>query len=211
MNPPVYTIGHSTHPIVRFTALLTRHSIATVCDVRSSPYSRFNPQFNRESLHRTLAAYRIGYIFLGQELGARSDDPSCYEQGKVQYDRLARTRLFQKGLDRLEEAAGANRVALMCAEKEPLDCHRTILVARELQARGLAVEHILEDGTLQSHAETMNRLLRLLDLPDFDLFRSREEILEDAYQIRSGQIAYERPTPPPSPDSPARRSPPPRP
>jgi uncharacterized protein (DUF488 family) len=192
MKPVIYTIGHSTHTEERFTALLKMHAIATLCDVRSSPYSRFNPQFNREGLKQVLAEAGVGYLFVGQELGARSDDPACYDGGKVQYDRLARTALFRKGLDRLEETARGGSLALMCAEKDPLDCHRTILVTPHMQARGFRVEHILEDGTLESHEETMNRLLRLLHLPDEDLFRSHEDILEDAYRIRGARIAYER-------------------
>jgi uncharacterized protein (DUF488 family) len=192
MNRIVYTIGHSNHTAERFTALLAMHWIATVCDVRSNPYSRFNPQFNREGLKQVLAASGIGYVFLGQELGARSDDLSCYQRGKVQYDRLARTGLFQKGLDGVEEAARAGRLALMCAEKDPLDCHRTILVAPHVQARGFTVEHILDDGTVENHADTTARLLRLLNLPEQDLFRSHEEILEDAYRIRGARIAYEK-------------------
>ena len=192
MSRVVYTIGHSNHTVERFTALLKMHEIAVVCDVRSSPFSRFNPHFNREGLKHVLSASGVGYLFLGQELGARSEDPSCYEAGKVQYDRLAKTALFQKGLDCLEEAAGRERLAFMCAEKDPLDCHRTILVAPHVEARGFSVEHILEDGTLERHEATMNRLLRLLNLPDEDLFRSHEEILEDAYRLRGAHIAYEK-------------------
>src|SRR5450432_367331 len=204
MNRIVYTIGHSTHTVERFTELLAMHRIATVCDVRSNPYSRFNPQFNREGLEHVLAASGIGYVFLGRELGARSDDLTCYERGKIQYDRLSRTGLFQKGLDRVEEAASADRLALMCAEKDPLDCHRTILVAPQVQARGFAVEHILDDGTLENHADTMTRLLRLLRLPEQDLFRSHEEILEDAYRIPGGRIAYEKEPAPGHPVKPTR-------
>lgn len=192
MNGVVYTIGHSNHTVERFIELLTMHRIATVGDVRSSPYSRFNPQFNREGLKHVLAASGVGYVFLGRELGARSDDPACYELGKVQFDRLAMTGLFQKGLDWVEAAARGDRLALMCAEKEPLDCHRTILVAPHIEARGLAVAHILDDGTLEKHTATLDRLLRLLDLPDQDLFRSHQEILEDAYRIRGARIAYEK-------------------
>jgi len=192
MKPAVYTIGHSNHTLERFTGLLTMHRIATVGDVRSSPHSRFNPQFNREGLKHMLGTSGVGYVFLGRELGARSDDPACYQAGRVQYDRLARTALFQKGLDWVEAAARGDRLALMCAEKDPLDCHRAILVAPHLEARGFTIEHILDDGALESHAETMDRLLRLLDLPDQDLFRSHQDILEDAYRMRGERIAYEK-------------------
>ena len=91
---PVLTIGHSRHPLEAFVALLRRYEVAKVIDVRSTPYSRFNPQFNRESLARNLTACGIEYSFLGVELGGRSDDPSCYENGRIRYDRVAATRRF---------------------------------------------------------------------------------------------------------------------
>jgi len=191
MASVVYTIGHSNHAPERFLELLERHGIAAVVDVRSRPYSRMNPQFNRENLKRLLQAADIGYVFLGRELGARSEDPACYAGSKVQYERLAATELFRQGLDRVCEGLETYRLALMCAEKEPLDCHRTILVARHLRARGVAVQHILEDGGLERHEETLARLRERLRLPESDLFRSEEEVLEDAYRMQGERIAYE--------------------
>src|SRR5258707_92198 len=128
MTDTIYTIGHSTHPIEQFVTLLKSVSITAVSDVRSRPYSRMNPQFNREPLKATLRAEGIKYVFLGKELGARSDDQSCYRNGQLQYDLLAGTELFRQGIERMKEGARSFRIALMCAEKEPLDCHRTILV-----------------------------------------------------------------------------------
>ena len=139
--PSVLTIGHSTHSIEAFVELLRQHGVTALVDVRSAPFSRFNPQFNRATLERDLKAQGIKYVFLGRELGARSDDPGCYDGGRVQYARLARTAGFQAGLGRVVEGAKLYRVALMCAEKEPLECHRTLLVARALVARDVAVEH----------------------------------------------------------------------
>ena len=100
MQDTVFTIGHSTHPQERFIALLRQHGINALCDVRPKPYSRMNPQFNREELEVALQAHGIAYRFLGKELGARSDDPNCYESGRVQYSRLAETNLFKYGLKR---------------------------------------------------------------------------------------------------------------
>ena len=142
----IFTIGHSTHPLDKFIRLLERHDITAICDVRSSPYSQFNPQFNQQELKAGLQERGIKYVFLGEELGARSDDPSCYRDGKVQYDLLAKTELFKRGLERVCKGSEEYRIALMCAEKDPLECHRTILVSRELNKEGLAVEHILADG-----------------------------------------------------------------
>jgi len=188
----VYTIGHSTHQPERFIELLRMHNITAVGDVRSNPYSKMNPQFNRETLKETLAAAEITYVFLGRELGARTPDPSCYVRGKVQYDKLARTELFRAGLERVRTGMGRYRLALMCAEKEPLGCHRGILVARELHTIGIEVLHILSDGSLESHDTAMGRLCAQLKLPQSDLFRTREDVIEEAYRIQGGRIAYEQ-------------------
>ena len=102
MNLNLYTIGHSTHTIEKFIELLLMHSISTVCDVRSSPYSKFNPQFNRELLKEELSKENIAYVFLGKELGPRSDDFDCYKNGKVQYAELAKKEIFHQGLGRLK-------------------------------------------------------------------------------------------------------------
>jgi uncharacterized protein (DUF488 family) len=187
----VYTIGHSTHPLERFIALLQRHEITAIADVRSKPYSRMNPQFNREELKVALRAQGMAYVFLGKELGARSGDPSCYHEGKVQYGRLARTDLFQQGLERVREGAQKHRIALMCAEKEPLDCHRAILVARHIVAQGMEVRHILGDGRLEEHAELMARLVRQLNLPQGDMFAAPEEVTQEAYRLQEDRIAYD--------------------
>lgn len=187
---PVFTIGHSTHSADLFLTLLRQHRIDAVADVRSSPFSRFNPQFNRENLERFLKKNGIHYVFLGKELGARTDDRSCYENGRVQYERLAQTALFQTGLDRVRQGAQRYRIALMCAEKEPLECHRTLLVAKALAERGHTIRHIHADGHLESHEDAMERLLDVTGLPKADFFRSKEELLAEAMARQEAQIAY---------------------
>ena len=189
-NEQVFTIGHSTHPLERFIELLQVAGIDAIADVRSSPYSRFNPHFNRETLRKALRDRGIAYVFLGAELGARSEDPSCYENGRVQYDRLARTELFQAGLQRVRKGAQSHRLALMCAEKDPLECHRTLLVARALAAQGVPVTHVLADGRLEAHSITMNRLLGIVGLPETDLLRSKNELIEAACAMQEERIAY---------------------
>ena len=187
---PVLTIGHSTHPLEAFVALLKRHGVTALADVRSAPFSRFNPQYNKDALERGLKAEGITYVFLGRELGARSDDASCYENGRVQYARLARTELFRRGIERVIRGAQEHRIALMCAEKEPLECHRTLLVARALEDLGVPVEHILADGRLEAHGEAMLRLLDLVGVPRKDLFRSRQELLAEALARQEARVAY---------------------
>ncbi len=191
MTGTIYTIGHSNHTLEHFISLLKQHDINVLCDVRSDPYSRVNPQFNRETLKAALWKTGITYAFFGKELGARSEDPSCYVRGKVQYDRLAQTALFRKGIDALLQRMEGSRLALMCAERDPLDCHRTILVARHLEALGTGVAHILADSSLETQGEVVARLLRQLKIPDYgDLFRTREVMIEDAYKSQGERIAH---------------------
>ena len=185
----VFTIGHSTHGIKAFIALLQRYGITEVADVRSAPYSRFNPQFNREPLANSLAACEIEYAFFGQELGGRPNDASCYENGRIRYNRVSKTRSFQKGIERVVKDTASHCVALMCAEKEPLECHRSLLVAQALQARGIAIKHILADGGLETHAAAMDRMLAMHGyLQQENLFEERNERIERAIARQTEQM-----------------------
>ena len=157
----------------------------------SVPRSRFNPQFNREALAQTLSQRGIKYVFLGEELGARSSDPHCYVEGRASYDLIAKTELFQEGLRRVLRGAETFRLALMCAEKEPLHCHRAILVARHLIEKGADVSHILADGSLEPHGGALDRLVVALRIPGEDMLRTRAQVIEDAYQVQGASIAYE--------------------
>jgi uncharacterized protein (DUF488 family) len=185
----VLTIGHSSHPIEAFVELLRQQGVTAVADVRSAPFSRFNPQFNRGAVEQSLRSCGIKYVFLGHELVGRSSDPSCYENGKIQYARLARTSLFQSGLSRLIQGSREHRITLMCAEKEPLECHRTLLVARALDERGVAVEHIHADGRLEPHRAALMRLLDVVG-PAQDLFRTLDQLIAEALARQEERIAY---------------------
>ena len=186
----VFTIGHSNHLFEQFQGLLQLHNITALADVRSAPYSRSNPDFNREFLKTKLAEAGIAYVFLGRELGARPEGAQFYRQGRVQYRVLAESPLFRAGLDRALNGAQTQRLALLCAEKEPLECHRTLLVSRELVALGASVLHIHADGRLESYSDAMKRLIKILGLPEEDLFRGREEMIADACAMQEQRIAY---------------------
>lgn len=186
----IFSIGHSNHGIDAFIGLLEQHGVTALADVRSSPFSRFNPQFNKDELARSLKSAGIQYVSLGRELGARSDDPACYENGRVRYPLLARTAIFKRGLERLHEGARQYRIALMCAEKEPLECHRTLLVSRALVQSGVPVSHIHADGRLEIHEDAMQRLLEVVGLPREDLFRSNEDLLAEALERQESRVAY---------------------
>jgi len=190
MSRVLLTIGHSTLSLEELVSQLIDHGVAVVCDVRSSPYSRHNPQFNREPLQDGLKAAGIGYVYLGNLLGARSDNPAHCKNGKVRFDRVARSEGFREGLRRLRKGVGGHRICLLCAEKDPIACHRTILVCRHMRSRDLAIRHILEDGSLENHRDAERRLMRELKIPEDDLFASREELIENAYARQGERIAY---------------------
>ena len=159
-QPKIYTIGHSTHTLERFTALLYAHRIQCIVDVRSMPYSRWQPVYNRENIARDLPKWGIH---------------------------------FEKGIATLKELAAQKSTAIMCAEQEPLECHRTLLVARRLIGDGIGVEHIHADGSLETHHQAMLRLLDLFKIPAEDLFRSTEEIIEEACLKQEKRVAWVNP------------------
>lgn len=144
---------------------------------------------------QALRAASIHYVFLGNELGARSEDKRCYRNGQVQYDLLAETEIFKQGIKRVMEGARMYRVALMCAEKEPLECHRTILVARKLVDEGVPVRHILGDGRLEAHEHAIERLITNLRVLQTDMFRSHDAAVKEAYAIQGNAIAYREQSP----------------
>ena len=188
----MYTIGHSNHSLAAFLALLGDAGVTAIADVRSAPYSRFNPQFNRNVLGDALRREGLDYIYIGRELGGRSDDPRCYEGGRICYDRVAGTARFKAGIARLMHDAAKPSMALMCAEKEPLDCHRTLLVAPALTDHGLDVAHIHASGDLEPHGDAMQRLLAKFDLLEQDdLFvQPRAELIAAAIKRQTARVGY---------------------
>ncbi|WP_341732294.1 DUF488 domain-containing protein [Microcoleus sp. EPA2] len=200
----LFTIGHSNLSIEAFILLLQKHGITAVADVRSQPFSRYLPHFNQSEIKASLSAAGIQYVFLGKELGARPEDLSCYDlSGKALYQRIAATPLFSEGIQRLVKGAAHYKISLMCAEKDPITCHRTILVCHKLKDFNVQINHILSDGNLESHQDLEARLLNkfnkgktnnepiqlsLFELPP----DSKNEIvdLESAYYRHGLEIAY---------------------
>ncbi len=154
----VYTIGHSNYPLDHFLALLKKHGIEVLIDIRSQPYSRYVPHFNRESLQKILPQSGLHYLSMGEHLGGRPKDPQFYNsEGKVDYTRIAASAAFQEALSRLLEEAKEYRAAIMCSEENPALCHRRFLVGRALLKRGVILRHIRGDGRVEE--ETRQELL----------------------------------------------------
>lgn len=190
----VYTVGHSTNSIAEFVELLKKADISAIADVRSTPYSRRNPQFNQEALRRSLHNYNVAYVFLGAELGGRGNSDSEHnEYGRIKYRSIAESLPFRRGLRRVQRGSTRMRLAIMCAESDPLDCHRGILISRMLSTQGTPVVHIHTDGHLESHDIAESRLLHLFGLYETDLFRTEDQVLAEAYERQEARIAYVEP------------------
>ena len=189
-RPSLFTIGHSDHAIDRFLELLREYQVDAVADVRSHPYSRHHSQFNRENLVEALKAISAKYVFLGRELGARRAEPESYDGSRARYDLIRQLPAFQEGLARIQRGVESNRIAMLCAEKDPLTCHRAILICRELRALPIEILHIREDGLCETTAAIETRLLRLWGFQNGDLFSERSALIELAYDKQSERIAY---------------------
>lgn len=186
--------------------MLLHHQIGAVIDVRSAPYSRFVPQFNRNSLGVLLKQADIAYVYMGNDLGGRPSETDQYDhRGQVCYRRVAEAGSFQSGLKRVLEGASMHRIALMCSEENPLDCHRTLLVAHELWHRDIPISHIracrdVGNSYTESHRAVLERLIESHELNQGTLIGldgnlvhelgSSAELIEEAVERQRRQIAY---------------------
>lgn len=208
----IFTIGHSNHTIETFIELLHQHQVTALVDVRSSPYSRRFPQFNQSALKTALKTVNIAYVPLGDNLGARPRDRNCYIDGMARYDLIAATEAFKVGLNRLIQGSEKYQISLMCAEQDPIVCHRAILICPHLKNAGLEIYHIHKNGDLESNEDLENRVLKqnnlyklsadlennikqlsLFDLQPIQTLEkplSRAELVEKAYQLQSEKVAY---------------------
>jgi len=192
----LFTIGHSNHPMERFRELLSQHNISAIADVRSSPYSQYAPQFNRDVMEVWLRNAGVEYIFMGRQLGARSSEESCYVGEQAKYDLIAQSPIFKEGLERVLREIEKHTLTLMCSEADPLGCHRTILVCRELKrtAPHLHIVHILADGATETHEEAERRLVRLHKLqPElFGELTSDAGLINRAYELQAKKIEFRK-------------------
>lgn len=158
-GPTLHTIGYGARTLEELVAALKAHRIEYLLDVRSSPYSKFKPEFTKEALEAALKARGIRYVFVGDTLGGQPRDPDCYTDGKVDYEKVRQQPFFQAGLERLRKAYEQRlRAALMCSEGRPEQCHRSKMIGEALAAAGIPVAHIDEDGHLLTQTQVMNRL-----------------------------------------------------
>ena len=192
---PLFTIGHSNLELEVFLALLAQHHVQTLADVRSRPASFRFPQFHREPLEAGLSSAGIRYEFFGESLGGRPADPRAYrEDGLVDYAARRRAPDFIEGLERALALSRSGVGALMCAEEDPLQCHRFLMICPALLERGATPVHIRRGGALESQCDAEDRLLELHDRSAFatgSLFVSeRESAIEEALQLQAKDFAF---------------------
>ncbi len=175
MSKVIYTIGHSNHQLDRLIELLRVYRINGVIDIRSWPGSRYNPQFNRDNLQPELRQAGLNYLFLGEELGGQPEEEQFYDQdGYVLYSRISETDPFVQAICRVEKGISKYRLALLCSEENPSECHRHLLVGRVFHERGLEVIHIRGDGSQQTYLETCDSQLGLFK--EKDLWKSTRSV-----------------------------------
>ena len=181
---PLFTIGYGSRSLDQFIAGLKANGIEFLLDVRTSPYSKFKPEFSKEILQRSLERARIRYLFLGDTLGGQPKDPACHTDGKVDYDKVRAQPFFQEGIARLRKAFEQQRpAALMCSEGRPEQCHRSKLIGEALAAAGIPVCHIDEDGTLLTQTQVIDRLTK----GQLDLFGPASFTSRKRYGPREGE------------------------
>jgi len=195
MNPLVFTVGHSNWPFPDFVRLLKSAGIDTVLDVRSRPASGRNPQFTQPAFETLLRGENIGYTFLGEELGGRPANADLYRQnGTVDYQACRKSFAFRAGIERVAAEAARHKVALVCAEEDPLDCHRFLMFSPALVEAGLVPVHLRGNGQLESERAAEDRLLRATgfgDVANNTLFpEARAEALEKAYALQAERAAF---------------------
>ena len=189
----LYTVGYAGFTIDSFVALLSSLGVGVVCDVRSAPYSRRHPAYSSRALRARLVAEGIPYLFLGRELSARRTEQEAYTEDRVDFAKVRELEAFRAGLRRVLELLAAAPVAILCAEKDPIGCHRLILVARALKVEaGVEILHRWEDGRIETQASVERRLLALHGPGQGELCGAPEDPLARAYRRQGQAIAYVR-------------------
>lgn len=187
---PIYTVGYGQRTVDQLLALLHRYEIQYVVDVRSAPYSRYKPEFSKAPLEAALLQGGLRYLFLGDSLGGRPDDPDCYADDKVDYEKVKAKAFYRQGIERLQAAfRQQQRIALFCSEGKPEECHRSKLIGASLAGLGIPVMHIDERGELKSQAQVIDSLTGgQLSLFGEPTFTSRRRYREEEGGTENGEL-----------------------
>lgn len=190
MDQAIFTIGHSNLDISDFINLLLANKIELVVDVRSAPYSKLYPHFNRNPLEVSLTKNFIKYIFLGDSVGGRSNNLKDFSKGRVVYKKIAEREEYVSSINTIIQNSSKYRIVLMCSEKEPLECHRTLLISRSIETHRVKILHIHRDGQIESQSEAIQRLLKIWKLDSPNLFGEDAERIDEAFTKQESKYAY---------------------
>ncbi len=194
-NNMLYTVGYTSYSRGELLAILIKYKITAVVDVRSSPFSSYYAEFNQDVLKAYLNANYIFYVPMGKELGARQSDNSVYREGKADYGKIANLGTFKDGINRLITGLTKYNIVLLCAEKDPMTCHRTILICRHMK-KYCNILHIWphkyynEEVELETHECLESRLLKKFNKDHIDILKSSDQLLAEAYDMQGNEIAY---------------------
>jgi uncharacterized protein (DUF488 family) len=188
----IYTFGYSTHTFIELVNSIKNNNIDVAVDVRSVPYSKYTPQFNKESVKEGLLKEKIHYLHFGDEFGARRIEKEAYTNGKVDFQKVIKLPKFLKGIERINNGLEKNyHIVLLCTEKEPIDCHRFLLVSKVLKdLLHINIHHILFDGNIIEQNEVELKMIKQLNLHN-SLFENNKDNLEKAYKIFGNKIVYQ--------------------
>jgi uncharacterized protein (DUF488 family) len=190
MDKAIFTIGHSNLDISDFINLLLANKIELVVDVRSAPYSKLYPHFNRNPLEVSLTKNSIKYIFLGDSVGGRSNNIKDYSKGRVMYKKIAEKKEYISSINTIIQNSSKYKIVLMCSEKEPLECHRTLLISRSIETHMVKILHIHREGQIESQSEAIQRLLKIWKLDSPNLFGEDAERIDEAFTKQESKYAY---------------------
>ncbi len=194
----LYTVGHSTFPKEHLIGLLRKYDVDYLLDVRSIPFSKYTPQYNSDFLKKYLFDEGINYATMGKYFGARQENPAFYPDGFLDFELFRASTIFIQGFENVNKGLIDHNIALMCTEKDPIDCHRAIMVARGFELQGVTVRHILHDSAILTQEDLNQKLLNRYfpDRGQLSLFREQnktdEEYLAEAYKLRNKEIGYRK-------------------
>mgnify|MGYP000989922132 FL=1 len=196
----IYTLGHSNYPFDKFIEILKKYDINCVVDIRSTPYSKYNTQYNKEFLHETLKNLGYTYIYMADEFGAKRKTKVSYnDEGYADFDKVILEDEFKRGIERLKVGCAKNyKIVLLGAMQEPIRCHRAILLGKELIKAGFDVKHIMHEGDLKVQSELEEQLLEKYfeyrnQLTIDSLLGnaiSREDMIKEGYKLANKEIGY---------------------
>lgn len=196
----IFAIGHSNYPYSKFIEMIKKYNINCIVDIRETPYSKYNTQYNKECFRETLKKDRFTYIYMGQEFGAKRGSKQSYNtEGYADFEKVIQEGIFLNGIERIKNGIDMGyKIVLLGAMQEPIRCHRSIMVGRFLNKEGIDVKYILHEGNVVSQdyidEELLNKYFSDKDQISIDSLlgkgQDKQEMIEEGYKLANKEIGY---------------------